>query len=258
MEVKIIAILAGVFAAIGFVLFGRSKDETQATRPTIEQVKPQVETPPPLLTEPIADPNPATTTVETTPETLATTVITAPTGTAAASTITSATSDETPNNLSEAPMSMAAFKAATQARTVAASRPTTNESATPAVRASAMATLENNTDQNTTAPIASPQVAPFSVKQDPERPETPALQNLSQDILLWGESGQLRHLPKLLQYAKHSDPQIRAYIAVALGQLATAQSSKTETQNLVAPLQQLAIDSDAKVQRLAKKALAAC
>ncbi|NJM45521.1 MAG: hypothetical protein HC860_04550, partial [Alkalinema sp. RU_4_3] len=75
---------------------------------------------------------------------------------------------------------------------------------------------------------------------------------------LWGESGQLRQLPKLLQYAKHTDPQIRAYIAVALGQIAAAQTPKSEAKPLVAPLQLLAADADPKVQRLAKKALAAC
>jgi hypothetical protein len=215
MKLAIITILAGVFAAIGFVVFGRSKDEPQASKPAVERVEPglPVETPPPLLTEPVADPI-----------------------------------------SSEPPMPVAAFKAASQARAVAANKPAVNESVTPAVRSAAMDTVE------TSAPpkAASPQVAPFSVKQDPARPETPALQNLSQDILLWGESGQLRQLPKLLQYAKHNDPQIRAYIAVALGQLAAAQTPKSEAKPLVAPLQQLATDSDPKVQRLAKKALAAC
>ncbi len=216
MKLTILALLAGVFAAIGFVVFGRSKDEPQAVKPAVERVEDpvkSVETPPPLLTEPIAEPISA-----------------------------------------EAPMPVVAFKAASQARAVAANKPPVNESATPAVRSAAMDIVETSPPPK----AASPQVAPFSVKQDPERPETPALQNLSQDILLWGESGQLRQLPKLLQYAKHSDPQIRAYIAVALGQIAAAQTPKSEAKPLVAPLQQLAADADPKVQRLAQKALAAC
>jgi hypothetical protein len=226
MELKIIAILAGVFAAIGLVMFGRSKDETQASKPAVELVEraQPVETPPPLLTEPIADPVSS--------EILETPV-------------------EPPV---ETPMPVAAFKAASQARAVAMNKPAVNESATPAVRSAAMDTVETSPPPQ----AASPQVAPYSVKQDPARPETPALQNLSQDILRWGESGQLRQLPKLLQYAKHNDPQIRAYIAVALGQIAAAQTQKSEARPLVAPLQQLIADADPKVQRLAKKALAAC
>ncbi|NJM48792.1 MAG: hypothetical protein HC860_23655, partial [Alkalinema sp. RU_4_3] len=105
MELKVIAILAGVFAAIGLVVFGRSKDEPQAVKPAVERVEPArpVETPPPLLTEPIAEPMAAE------PEPIAT----EPMAEAIIST-------ETP--VEETPMPVAAFKAATQARAMAATQ----------------------------------------------------------------------------------------------------------------------------------------
>ncbi len=225
MKLTILALLAGVFAAIGFALFGRSNETATKSQQKVERV----ETPPvadlplddrvPYVPEaPIAEP-PMVKTVEAT------------------------------EISAEAASSQSAPVVVDSYATARKPIPPVNESASPAVRAATAAA--------TVPRLATPQVAPFAVLQDPQRPSTPALQNLSQEILAWGESGELRHLPKLLQYAKHPDRKIRAYIALAFDQIATAHPGSPDLTSVLPIVRQMSGDSDPKVKRLATKALSA-
>jgi hypothetical protein len=237
MKLTILALLAGVFAAIGFALFGRSNETTTQPQQKVERVET-----PPVAEAPSDDRAPYVP------------------GPIALSDRPSLDSGETPIELSaETPAETSAVESASgqtapplAVDSYATARkpiPAVNESSSPAVRAAtATATLPR---------MASPQVAPFAVLQDPQRPSTPALQNLSQEILAWGESGELRHLPKLLQYAKHPDPKIRAYIALAFDQIATAHPGSPDLIPVLPIVRQMSGDSDPKVKRLATKALSA-
>jgi hypothetical protein len=225
MKLTILALLAGVFAAIGFALFGRSNETTTKPQQKVERV----ETPPvaevpsddraPYVPGPVPGPIAEPPLVETAPTEIS----------------------------AEPPAVEAASNQSAPVDSYATARkpiPTVNESASPAVRAA--------TATATVPRLATPQVAPFAVLQDPQRPSTPALQNLA-----WGESRELRHLPKLLQYAKHPDPKIRAYIALAFDQIATAHPGSPDLIPVLPILRQMSGDSDPKVKRLATKALSA-
>jgi HEAT repeats len=96
---------------------------------------------------------------------------------------------------------------------------------------------------------------PIAPIHDPQRPCTEALQNLSQDILTWGESKQLSHIPKLLSYANSGDSTIRAYVALALGKIAGPHTVKPEIQQVIPVLGKLTQDADAKVRLFAVQAL---
>ena len=122
--------------------------------------------------------------------------------------------------------------------------------ASPAARAAAMSTIGN-------APSGamSPSMPPFAAIQDPLRPSTPSLQDLSQEIINLGTAQKLSHVPQLLQYRHHADPLIRCYVAHAIGQIAAAHTIKSETQATIPFLGELAIDPDAAVRQMALKAL---
>jgi HEAT repeat protein len=101
----------------------------------------------------------------------------------------------------------------------------------------------------------SPSLAPFATIQDPKRPNTPSLQELSQKILDLADDR--RNVPTLAQYAKHSDPLIRRYVAYALGQIALKPlETKAKTADPIRPLlQQLSQDPQKEVSQLAKRML---
>jgi HEAT repeat protein len=98
-------------------------------------------------------------------------------------------------------------------------------------------------------------LAPFAAIQDPKRPNTPSLQELSQKILDMGDDR--RNLPQIAQHAKHSDPLIRRYVAYALGQMALKPlETKAKTPDPIRPLlQQLSQDPQKEVNQLAKRML---
>jgi hypothetical protein len=98
---------------------------------------------------------------------------------------------------------------------------------------------------------------PFAAIHDPKRPSTPELQDLSQEILNMGASQQLRFVPKLSQYANHSDPMIRSYVAYALGQIAAPHTVKAEIESIIPVLGKLSQDSNVEVRKMALKALSA-
>jgi HEAT repeats len=132
----------------------------------------------------------------------------------------------------------------------ARSQPPEPLTASPAARAAAMSTIGN-------APSSAmaPSMPPFAAIQDPKRPSTPLLQDLSQEIINLGTAQKLSNVPKLLQHRHHADPLIRCYVAHAIGQIAAAHTIKSETQATIPFLGELAIDADATVRQMALKAL---
>lgn len=97
--------------------------------------------------------------------------------------------------------------------------------------------------------------APFAAIQDPRRPKTAALQDISQQILDWGNSKQLSNIPKVLAYANNTDPVIRSYVALALGQIAAPHTVKSEIEKVIPALGKLSQDSNPDVRQMAIKAL---
>jgi hypothetical protein len=94
----------------------------------------------------------------------------------------------------------------------------------------------------------------FVAIRDPNCPP-PESQELSQQILAWGESGTAENLKTVLSYAQNPEAVIRRYVAVAIGQVATKGTIGSDIQSAVPVLETLTLDSDAKVQKIAAKSL---
>ena len=94
----------------------------------------------------------------------------------------------------------------------------------------------------------------FVAIRDPNCPPLDS-QELSQQILAWGQSGTAENLNTVLSYAQHPEAVIRRYVAVAIGQVMTVGTIGDEIQSAVPVLEALTTDSDAKVQKIAAKSL---
>ncbi|MCY7407999.1 MAG: hypothetical protein LH631_11665 [Alkalinema sp. CAN_BIN05] len=94
----------------------------------------------------------------------------------------------------------------------------------------------------------------FVAIRDPNCPPLDS-QELSQQILAWGQSGTAENLKTVLSYAKHPEAVIRRYVAVAIGQVMAVGTIGAEIQSAVPVLETLTVDSDAKVQKIAAKSL---
>ncbi len=127
------------------------------------------------------------------------------------------------------------------------------------------ATQVNESDQSLLK-ISTARYAVSSVEESPVQsqvfvairdPNCPSLesQELSQQILAWGESGTAENLKTVLSYAQNPEAVIRRYVAVAIGQVATKGTIGSEIQSAVPVLETLTLDSDAKVQKIAAKSL---
>ncbi|KAM3115791.1 HEAT repeat domain-containing protein [Phormidesmis sp. 146-33] len=90
---------------------------------------------------------------------------------------------------------------------------------------------------------------------DPRRPQSASLENISQEVLAWGRSKQLKHLPKLIQYTRHSSPVIRGYAAMAIGEIVSPHRVTTEVEKVIPILGKLTQDSSMQVRLFAIKAL---
>jgi hypothetical protein len=91
--------------------------------------------------------------------------------------------------------------------------------------------------------------------QDPKRPSNQELEDLTQEILAWGQSKELKHLPKLIQNASHSDGLVRGNVAIALGQISASHPVRTEIEQAIPILGKLAQDSSLQVRQFAVQAL---
>jgi HEAT repeats len=216
----IIAITASIAAALVYVMFGKpEKPEPQAPE-RVERVEPAVSQSPTSQSP---------TSQSSTSSVPVTTSTTAP----IANPITDPW-DDTPAT------SSGVMAPATAAIATAMSFSTPAQSAAPA--------------SDHPAPTSA-SMPPFAAIQDPQRPSTPALQDLSQEILTMGQSQQLRYVPKLAQYATHSDPMIRRYVANALGQIAAPHTVTAEIETVIPVLGKLSQDSSLEVRQMALRAL---
>ncbi len=216
--VGVIAVIAGIFAAI---VFGRPQGQSDQSLPPIEQVElppaPAVPTAPVATTEPSALPEIADPWVD---------------ASASATPIATLPIRELPAN----------GAAARMVESMTTELPT----ASPAVRAAAMAAVGS---------AGARSMPPFAAIHDPKRPNTPDLQDLSQEIISLGTTQKLSNVPRLLQYRKHDDPLIRCYVAHALGNIAAAHTVKSEIQSTIPFLGELATDQDIEVRQMAIRAL---
>lgn len=92
---------------------------------------------------------------------------------------------------------------------------------------------------------------------DPKRPNSERLENLTQEILAWGQSKDLKHLPKLMQNATSSDAIVRGNVAIALGQIAASHPVRKEIEQAIPVLGKLTQDSNLQVRQFAVQALGA-
>lgn len=91
--------------------------------------------------------------------------------------------------------------------------------------------------------------------QDPKRPNDGKLEDLTQEILAWGQSKDLKHLAKLMQYATHSDAIVRSHVATSLGRIVSAHPMRGEVERSIPVLGKLTNDSDLKVRVYAVQSL---
>jgi hypothetical protein len=91
--------------------------------------------------------------------------------------------------------------------------------------------------------------------QDPKRPSNQELEDLTQEILAWGQTKELKHLPKLIQNASHSDSLVRGNVAIALGQISASHPVRNEIEQAIPVLGKLAQDSNLQVRQFAVQSL---
>ncbi|WNZ45485.1 HEAT repeat domain-containing protein [Leptolyngbya boryana CZ1] len=91
--------------------------------------------------------------------------------------------------------------------------------------------------------------------QDPKRPNDGKLEDLTQEILAWGQSKDLKHLAKLMQYATHSDAIVRSHVATSLGRIVSAHPMRGDVERSIPVLGKLTNDSDVKVRVYAVQSL---
>jgi hypothetical protein len=97
------------------------------------------------------------------------------------------------------------------------------------------------------------QHAPYSVLNDPKRPQNLAAQKLSQQILTWGQSP--NNATQVITYSQDPDPIIRKYVAQSLSLMAKSVGDRTTLPTVIATLEKLSQDSDIGVKAIAQAAL---
>ncbi|MBD2080464.1 HEAT repeat domain-containing protein [Leptolyngbya sp. FACHB-17] len=90
---------------------------------------------------------------------------------------------------------------------------------------------------------------------DPKRPNDGKLEDLTQDLLAWGQSKDLKHISKLVQYTTYAEPLVRGTAVVALGQIVRHHAVRGEVEQAIPVLGKLTLDSDLKVRLYAVQAL---
>ena len=237
----VLAAIAALVATFGYILFGKPKaEETRTVVPTekvLEPTVPAIKWVEPSIPEPIADasvdPWDDGTTDGTTDE------ITDKTSTAALTLDTVEEAEGLPGEGSsdDIPVELN-LDDATQV----------NESEQSLLEISTARYAVSSVEENS---IRS-QV--FVAIRDPNRPPLES-QELSQQILAWGQSGTAENFNTVLSYAQHPEAMIRSYVAVAIGQVMVVGTIGAEIQSAVPVLETLILDSDTKVQKIAAKSL---
>jgi predicted Holliday junction resolvase-like endonuclease len=81
------------------------------------------------------------------------------------------------------------------------------------------------------------------------------LQTLIQTLTIWGDTGQLKLIPKLIPYADHSNGNVRRIAASALGKIASRSPEDSEIESVIPVLEKLSHDKQPQVRHYAVKAL---
>lgn len=114
------------------------------------------------------------------------------------------------------------------------------------------------TAESVETPEPRAEIAEFSIPptiQDPKRPNDGKVEDLTQDILAWGQSKDLKHVPQLMQYATHQDAIVRSHVASSLGQIVSAYGVRGDVERTIPILGKLTNDSDLKVRQYAVQSL---
>jgi hypothetical protein len=230
----VLAAIAAVVATFGYILFGKPKaEETRTVAPTEKvQLEPTVPAPKwvePSIPAPIADASVDPWDDGTTDQT-STGALTLDTVEQVEGLPDKGSSDDIPVELN--------LDDATQA----------NESDPPLLEISTARYAVSSVEESSVRSQV------FVAIRDPNCPP-PESQELSQQILAWGQSGTAENLKTVLSYAQNPEAMIRRYVAVAIGQIATTATIGSEIQSAVPVLETLTLDLDAKVQKIAAKSL---
>jgi hypothetical protein len=127
------------------------------------------------------------------------------------------------------------------------SEPTREQTAEPVEVAEPEAIVEPRSE------IAEFMIAPTI--QDPKRPNDGKVEDLTQEILAWGQSKDLKHVSKLMQYSTHSDAIVRSHVATSLGQIVGSHPVRGDVERSIPVLGKMTNDSDLKVRLYAVQSL---
>jgi predicted Holliday junction resolvase-like endonuclease len=81
------------------------------------------------------------------------------------------------------------------------------------------------------------------------------IQTLIQMLTIWGDTGQLKLIPKLIPYADHANGNVRRIAASALGKIASRYPEDLEIERVIPVLEKLSHDQQPQVRHYAVKAL---
>jgi hypothetical protein len=274
----VLGVIAAIVALLGVVLFGRPKGRDQAEADRVEQVTAVEPTEPaPIADEPVSPSEPAPTAAEleqpapqgsepepdrAMPKTGGQTSEVAPIAPAPVSPPAAPVPIHQPDpslvSLDEVIYGEPAIQAALVNDVAVAplDAAVLEELTSTAARAQA---ASPSPDPQTRGPgsarIARPSSGPFSPIQDPRRPPTAELQELSQEILQMGYRPDLNQLPQLIEYTSHAEPVIRCYAATALEQCARRHRDSDHLETILSVLEQLQKDGDREVQQITGRVL---
>ncbi|NES93740.1 MAG: hypothetical protein F6K32_00465 [Desertifilum sp. SIO1I2] len=97
--------------------------------------------------------------------------------------------------------------------------------------------------------------SPILIVQEPEQTATLQPYELCQQVLGWGETGQVGKLSQLINYARHASPDVRQSVAIALGNLIKRNRLRSNSDLLIPILGKLSQDAKPKVRQAAIMAL---
>jgi HEAT repeat protein len=81
------------------------------------------------------------------------------------------------------------------------------------------------------------------------------IQTLIQTLTIWGDTGQLKLIPKLIPYADHANGNVRRIAASALGKIVSRYPEDSEIESVIPVLEKLSHDQQPQVRQYAVKAL---
>jgi len=84
---------------------------------------------------------------------------------------------------------------------------------------------------------------------------SPTTEELSQNVIAWGESGKTKSIGQLSRYTNHQNGDVRRLVASGLGKIAASNSMRAEIERLIPTLGKLSQDPKPEVRQAAVEAL---